>query len=193
MPDAKADLRRRLRDARARRDDRALGAVAGALARAAATIDAATVAAFVGVRTEPPTLPLLDALHARGVRVLLPRLLDDLDLDWGVYTGADALVDGPRGMREPGGPALGRDAIATADLVLVPALAVDGSGRRLGQGGGSYDRALPRTTAPVIAIVFDDEVLDEVPAEPHDRPVDGVLTPGRGLRRLRESGDGGGR
>ena len=65
-------------------------------------------------------------------------------------------------MLEPAGPPLGRDAIAAADLVLVPALAVDVAGRRLGQGGGSYDRALPRATAPVVAVVFGDEVLDTI-------------------------------
>ena len=75
--------------------------------------------------------------------------------------------------------------------MLVPALAVDRHGRRLGQGGGSYDRALPRTSAPVVAVVFGDEVLDTLPAEPHDRSVDGVLTPDRGLRWLRESPRGG--
>ena len=66
--------------------------------------------------------------------------------------------------------------------MLAPALAVDGKGRRLGQGGGSYDRALARTSAPVLAVVFDDEVIDEVPAEQHDRPVTGALTPAGGIR-----------
>ncbi|MDX6562622.1 MAG: 5-formyltetrahydrofolate cyclo-ligase, partial [Gaiellales bacterium] len=81
------------------------------------------------------------------------------------------------GVRHPGGPSLGLQVIASAELVLAPALAVDGEGRRLGQGGGSYDRALTRTSAPVLAVVFDDEVVDAVPAELHDRPVTGVLTP----------------
>ena len=55
--------------------------------------------------------------------------------------------------------------------MLAPALAVDGAGRRLGQGGGSYDRALERAGAPVVAVVFDDEVLDgQIPVEAHDRP-----------------------
>ncbi|MDX6723959.1 MAG: 5-formyltetrahydrofolate cyclo-ligase, partial [Solirubrobacteraceae bacterium] len=58
-------------------------------------------------------------------------------------------------------------------------------GRRLGQGGGSYDRALARVAAPVVAVVFDDEVLDEpIPVEPHDRRVAGVLTPRGGLTWL---------
>jgi 5-formyltetrahydrofolate cyclo-ligase len=110
----------------------------------------------------------------------------DLDLDWADYAGAEGLAAGRLGMREPCGPRLGRDGIALADLVLAPALAVDEAGRRLGQGGGSYDRALPRARARVLAVVFDDELIGEVPSEPHDRRVAGVLTPGKGVRWFAE-------
>jgi 5-formyltetrahydrofolate cyclo-ligase len=191
MPDAKADLRRRLRRARTDRTEHERATVAAALAGHAAGLAGSTIAAFVGVRSEPPTGPLLEALHARGVRVLLPVLLADMDLDWAPFTGAADLAEGRLRMLEPAGPPLGPDAIATADLVLVPALAVDGSGMRLGQGGGSYDRALIRTAAPVVAVVFGDEVLESLPTEDHDRSVDGVLTPDRGLWWLRESPGGG--
>ena len=94
------------------------------------------------------------------------------------------LVEGARGVLHPAGPSLGLDGIAEAALVLAPALAVDAAGRRLGQGGGSYDRALTRSSAPVLAVVFDDELLDSVPVQPHDRPVGGTLTPAQGVRRL---------
>lgn len=191
MPDSKAELRRRLRRARTDRTERERTTVAAALAGHAAALAGSTIAAFVGVRSEPPTMPLLEALHARGVRVLLPVLLADMDLDWAVFTGAADLAEGRLRMLEPTGPPLGPEAIATADLVLVPALAVDGSGMRLGQGGGSYDRALLRTSAAVVAVVFGDEVLASLPAEDHDHSVDGVLTPDRGLHWLRESPDGG--
>ena len=139
----------------------------------------------MGIRGEPPTLPLLAALHARGVRVLLPLLRDDLDLEWAVYDGdaGAAACEGPRGVLHPAGASLGLDGIAEAALVLAPALAVDAAGRRLGQGGGSYDRALTRTSAPVLAVVFDDELLESVPVQPHDRPVGGTLTPAGGVRR----------
>ena len=137
----------------------------------------------MGIRGEPPTLPLLAALRARGVRVLLPLLRDDLDLEWADYDGDPArLVRGPRGVLHPPGPSLGLDGIAEAALVLAPALAVDAAGRRLGQGGGSYDRALTRTSAPVLAVVFDDELLESVPVQAHDRPVGGTLTPAGGVR-----------
>src|SRR4051794_24636687 len=186
MAEAKAALRRTLRERRAARDEAARSAAGERLAAHADAIPAGTVAAFVGTRTEPPTLPLLDALRAAGRRVLLPVLREDMDLEWAEYTGDDALRSARLGLLEPAGPSLGGEAVAAAELVLAPALAVDAAGRRLGQGGGSYDRALERTGAPVVAIVFDDEVRDEpIPVEPHDRPVAGVLTPQDGLRRLR--------
>jgi 5-formyltetrahydrofolate cyclo-ligase len=182
--DAKARLRRQLRERRAERGDDARAAAGVALARHAAELEAATIAAFVGTRTEPPTLALLEALNGAGRRVLLPLLRDDMDLEWGEFTSAGALRPARRGILEPPGPSLGLDAVAQAGLVLTPALAVDAAGRRLGQGGGSYDRALARARAAVVAIVFDDELVDELPVEEHDRPVDGVLTPGGGLRWL---------
>ena len=182
--EAKAALRARLRAGRARRDTAELETAATELAAHGASLAARCVAAFVGVKGEPPMLTLLDALHADGVRVLLPRLLEDMDLEWAPYDGRDALREARLGLLEPAGPGLGRQGIAEADLVLAPALAVDRAGGRLGQGGGSYDRSLPRSTAPVIAVVFDDEVLDAVPAETHDRRVDGVLTPRGGLARF---------
>ena len=183
LTEAKAALRRALRERRAARDEAARAAAGERLAAHAGAIPAGTVAAFVGTRTEPPTLPLVEALRASGRRVLLPVLREDMDLEWAEFTGRDALRPARLGLLEPVGPSLGLGAVAAADLVLAPALAVDVGGRRLGQGGGSYDRALERAGAPVVAIVFDDEVRDEpVPVEPHDRPVAGVLTPDGGLR-----------
>ena len=182
--DAKAELRRVMRARRSERSEAERARAGEALAGHADSLGPGPIAAFVGIRGEPPTLALLAALHARGVRVLLPLLRDDLDLEWAVFDGdADALVEGLRGVLQPAGVSLGLDGIAEAALVLAPALAVDGSGHRLGQGGGSYDRALTRTSAPVLAVVFDDELLESVPVQPHDRPVGGTLTPAGGVRR----------
>jgi 5-formyltetrahydrofolate cyclo-ligase len=140
---------------------------------------ARVVAAYVGVGTELPTLPLLDALRARGVRVLLPVLLPDDGLAWGTYDGT--LAPGRRGLMEP--PAAGAS-LSDADVVVVPGVAYDRSGRRLGRGGGSYDLALAAVVrAPVVGLALDGEVVDEVPVEPHDRRVDVVVTPTRVLRR----------
>lgn len=137
----------------------------------------ATVAAYVSVGREPGTGPLLDSLQAAEKRVILPVLQPDNDLDWALYTGSAGLVSAARGLLEPEGARLGIEAIATADLVLVPALAVGRDGLRLGRGGGSYDRALPRCTGTVIAIVNSEEVVEAVPSAPHDYSVHLIATP----------------
>jgi 5-formyltetrahydrofolate cyclo-ligase len=136
------------------------------------------VSCYIGVGDEPDTGPLIAALRDRGIEVLLPITLADFSLDWAVYSGDDDLVDAPYGLKEPVGPRLGVAALAEVDVVLVPALAVDAEGRRLGQGAGCYDRALQHVPAstPVLAVVFDDDRLtDPLPEEPHDRRVDGVI------------------
>lgn len=138
---------------------------------------AATVACYVSVGTEPGTTRLLDALGAAGKRVILPVLLPDNDLDWATYDGSDSLASAGRGLLEPVTPALGVDAVATADLLLVPGLAVSPTGLRLGRGGGSYDRALDRATGVSCVLLYDDELLAAVPAESHDQPVDAAATP----------------
>lgn len=156
---------------------------------------ARVVAAYVSVGSEPGTLALLDALRARGVRVLLPALLPDNDLDWGAYFGEDSLTrvqhGGKMALFEPGGERLGPDAVTEADVVLLPGLAVDARGMRLGRGGGSYDRVLARleragARPSLVVLLYDSEVVGRVPEEPHDRPVHAVVTPS-GLRRFGES------
>ena len=104
---------------------------------------AATVAAYVSIGSEPGTGALLDALTGLGKRVILPALQPDIDLDWGTWRGATSLAPARKGLLEPV-DRLGVEAVATADVVLVPGLAVSLTGDRLGQGGGCYDRALGR-------------------------------------------------
>ncbi len=153
---------------------------------------ARTVAAYVSVAGEPATGTLLDALRARGVRVLLPVLRADNDLDWGVYGGAQELAavgrPGRLTLREPRGEHLGPDAVLAADVVLLPGLAVDAQGMRLGRGGGSYDRVLARLTdagadPALVVLLYDTEVVEQLPREAHDRPVHAVVTPSR-VRRF---------
>ena len=140
---------------------------------------AATVAAYVAMGSEPGTAPLLHALVAAGKRVVLPVLLPDNDLDWAAYAGDQDLVAARFGLLEPGGARLGPDAVATADVVLVPGLAVNARGERLGRGGGSYDRALGRVPVGTFTCVllYDDEVGVDVPVEAHDRPVTAAASP----------------
>ncbi|MGV9646056.1 5-formyltetrahydrofolate cyclo-ligase [Streptomyces sp. NPDC003514] len=196
---AKRTLRRKLLAVRGRLTADDVRESARALARRALELPelagAGTVAAYVSVGSEPGTLALLDALRARGVRVLLPALLLDNDLDWGAYTGRNDLVRVQHGGRmallEPAAPHLGPDAVTGADAVLLPGLAVDARGMRLGRGGGSYDRVLARLEGAgvhpaLVVLLYDTEVVPRVPEEPHDRPVDAVVTPS-GVRRLPES------
>jgi 5-formyltetrahydrofolate cyclo-ligase len=148
---------------------------------------AGTVAAYISVGTEPETRGLVYAFWKRGSYVLLPLLLPDDDLDWASYEGPDSLEAGPRGLLQPSEPPRGVAAVSSADLVIVPALAVDRAGQRLGRGGGSYDRALARIGAavPALALVYDDELVDEVPAGGHDQRVSMVAQPSAGITRLR--------
>ena len=147
---------------------------------------AGTVAAYVSVGTEPGTQGLIFALWKRGTYVLLPVLLADGDLDWASYEGPDSLVPGPRGLLEPSERRRGVMSITSADLVIAPAVAVDGAGRRLGRGGGSYDRALARVGPAVLtmALLYDGELVDEVPAGDHDQAVRAVALPSQGISRL---------
>ncbi|WP_121716742.1 5-formyltetrahydrofolate cyclo-ligase [Streptomyces sp. E5N91] len=190
-------LRRDLLAARTRMTPDDVRESADALARRALGLPevagAHAVAAYVSVGAEPGTLALLDALRARGVRVLLPALLPDNDLDWGEYTGEGSVARVRHGGRmelfEPAGERLGPEAVTRADVVLLPGVAVDGRGLRLGRGGGSYDRVLARLEAAgarpaLLVLLYDREVVAHVPAEPHDRPVDAVVTPS-GVRRFR--------
>jgi 5-formyltetrahydrofolate cyclo-ligase len=145
--------------------------------------------AYVPVGSEPGSVAILDALVAAGVRVLLPVAATDdagrpLPLTWGDYRGE--LVAARFGLREPPTPHLPAEAIGLATAVVVPALAVDRAGSRLGRGAGFYDRSLAMAdpAARLIAMVRDDEVLDRLPAEPHDVPMTHALTPGDGLVEL---------
>jgi 5-formyltetrahydrofolate cyclo-ligase len=191
LADAKAALRRRVLDARRRLRPGDLGSAARALRDVLlATPEvsrARVVAAYVSVGREPGTGPLLDALLERGTEVLLPVMLPDGDLDWAVHEGDAALTEASRGLLEPTGPPLGAGAVGGAAAMLVPGLAVDRRGVRLGRGGGSYDRALARLggRAFTCVLLHDGEVLDlPVPRDRHDVPVLAAATPS-GLVRLR--------
>ena len=121
-------------------------------------------------------------------RALLPILLDEAGAPlgeprWGLWEAGRALVTLGRPPAQPDGEARGAESLKEADLIIIPALAASADGTRLGQGGGWYDRALMHRSpdTPVVAAIFDDEVLEAgvIPAEPHDVPVDAIVTPTR--------------
>jgi 5-formyltetrahydrofolate cyclo-ligase len=135
---------------------------------------------------EPGSIALLDALSVHST-VVVPVVLPSRELDWAAWTGADDLVphDGSRVLR-PLGPTLGVDYIVAADLILVPALLVSMSGERLGRGGGSFDRALPRARGgvPFVGLLHDGELVDSLPADPWDVHLTAAVTPGAGWTDL---------
>ena len=191
----KDELRRELLARRRERPDdarwRDAAALAAGLPGLLDALDAdprRPVCLHVPVRREPGAapdgaVPMLDAAVALGRRVLLPVTVGAAPLDWASFGGREDLVPGPHGLLEPGGPRRGPAAIADAAVVVVPALAATPFGVRLGRGGGHYDRSLPLAppSTVLVALVGDDELRDELPAEPHDVPVDAVWRPGGGL------------
>lgn len=185
--DPKASLRAPLLARRRSRPqaERAEAAAAVATALLRGLRGAHTIAAYVPEETEPGYGRLPDAYTQLGARVLLPVVpAEGHQLRWAVDTGR--LAPGRFGLMEPRGPRLGPTAIGTAEVVVVPALAVARDGVRLGRGGGYYDRALTHVgrDATLVAVVFDDELVDELPAEPHDLRVTAVVTPSGGWQEL---------
>ena len=183
----KPALRERILASRRARAEEERTAAAAAVAAALLSELAGVLAfaAYVPEETEPGYGRLPAAFTQLGARVLLPVVPPSgSELRWAVDTGR--LGPGRFGLLEPLGPRLGPTAIGTADVVVVPALAVARDGVRLGRGGGYYDRALrhARADAVVVAVVFDDEFVDELPAEPHDHRVHAVVTPSGGWRAL---------
>jgi 5-formyltetrahydrofolate cyclo-ligase len=192
---SKAALRERLLAARRGVADAVRAAEARTLGEhLELVVSGGTTCAYVPVGTEPGSIEMLDLLLRRSARVLLPvaRTTGDgvpMPLRWGEYRPGE-LVRGRWGLLEPPGPVLPESALAEACLVIVPALAVDRRGVRLGRGRGFYDRSLAGRDpqARLMALVRDVEFVDELPAEAHDVAMTHVITPRRGVMALLPSG-----
>lgn len=192
--EAKELLRVAIRKAREHRSERKRAEDAQALCEHVLSLPAIHTARCVSVYAsrphEPGTLGLIEALHQRGLRVLVPMLGDGLQRGWGEYRSADDLMErSPGRPPEPGGEFLPAPELAQAQVIVVPALAVDTHGTRLGQGGGWYDRALVEAdpAAVVVALVYSSELYDAssepLPREAHDVIVNAAITPD-GITRL---------
>jgi 5-formyltetrahydrofolate cyclo-ligase len=190
----KAAARSRIRGRRRARpeSERAEAAVliaAGAMSLL--TVGTSTIACYVSLPTEPRTDPLIEQALSAGHVILVPRIRGSA-LDWVRLDDSTAYVSGPMGIREPTGDAIDAAALADLAVMFVPGLAVDRTGRRLGQGGGFYDRVLAgvpvhaRGGPLLVALLFADEILDDVPVEAHDCTVDAALTPA-GITRFRKA------
>ncbi len=194
MNTAKADLRHQLIAARKNVTRKVRNAEAAALISRlrdlAWELPVGTVCAYVPVGSEPGSVEMLDSLDRIASRVLLPVATSAADgtplpLLWGRYRRGE-LVRARYGLVEPGGTRLPAAVLQEAQVIIVPALAVDRSGVRLGRGAGFYDRSLPlrNPLARLVAVVRDAELVDKLPGEPHDVRMTGALTPGQGLVTL---------
>jgi 5-formyltetrahydrofolate cyclo-ligase len=172
----KRELRSDLKLRRAGRnyDPELAGQICVQLAELCLSNGATKIACYLAYGDEPDTEIFIDWAIENEIEVLLPVSNQDGTLNWIKFEGETEV--GIFGFAEPIGQA---SDLSGADLIVIPALAVDQKGKRLGKGKGYYDRALAalEVVAPVIAVVFDDELIESVPTEDHDHPVDSVVTP----------------
>ncbi|GAA2863661.1 5-formyltetrahydrofolate cyclo-ligase [Microbacterium arabinogalactanolyticum] len=140
---------------------------------------ARSVSCFLSTTTEPGTRRFVREAVTAGIRVLLPITRADGLLDWAVANDSDEVSEGLYGLPEPTGEVLGPIAVNDVDLMIIPAAAIDRTGTRLGWGRGYFDKTIGsmEKCPPVYAVIYDSEVLDSLPREVHDQPVDGIVTP----------------
>ena len=174
----RAELRGRRRIRSQHERDAATEALTTQLIALTSTLGPRSLSCYLATPDEPQTRPFLHWATEQGIRVLLPISRDDGLLDWAPYDGQEEDAD-VLGMPTPTSELLGPIAINDVDLILVPAAAVDGTGMRMGWGRGYFDKTLGsmHKCPPVYAVIFDDELVDALPREPHDQSVDGVVTP----------------
>ncbi|WP_345763892.1 5-formyltetrahydrofolate cyclo-ligase [Diaminobutyricibacter sp. McL0608] len=176
----RAELRERRRNLTAPERDAATAGITRNLVDLATDLSARSIAAYLSTAVEPNTRPFLNWAHRQGIRVLLPITREDGLLDWTTGDG-ESETEGLYGMPEAVGELLGPIAINDVDLIVIPAAAIDATGMRMGWGRGYFDKTLGsmEKCPPVYAVVFDSELVDDVPREKHDQPVDGAVTPTR--------------
>lgn len=185
IADAKRALRAELRERRQQVPASAREAAAHGIARQlwqlVESTGARSLSCYLSTPTEPSTRVFLNEAVARGLRVLLPVTRADGLLDWAVAAADDDETEGWFGVPEPAGELLSPLAVNDVDLLVIPAAAVDGRGTRLGWGRGYFDKTIGSMEhcPPVYAVIFDAELIDEVPRDLHDQPVSGVVTPTR--------------
>jgi 5-formyltetrahydrofolate cyclo-ligase len=189
MPDAIADAKRALRaDLRERRNllsasarERAASGITAQLDALVARRGVRSLSCFLSTTTEPGTREFVTGAVKRGIRVLLPVTRTDGLLDWSVATADLDIAEGMFGLPEPVGELLGPIAVNDVDLLVIPAAAVSKDGMRLGWGRGFFDKTIGsmERCPPVYAVIYDSELLDDIPRDVHDQPVTGVVTPTR--------------
>lgn len=177
----RADLRERRQQRTAPAADAETEALTAHLDALVERVGARSLSCYLPTSTEPETRPFMRAAIARGIRVLLPITRSDGLLDWTLADPQGEIAEGLFGTPEQAGELLSPLAVGEVDLMLIPAAAVDRNGMRLGWGRGYFDKTLGsmQNPPPVYAVIFDSEIVDDVPRDVHDQPVDGVVTPSR--------------
>jgi len=172
---AKAQLRSKILASRVRRES-SNQALTANLLELVSQLDAQSVATYLSFGTEPATTDFIDSLLDDGIEVLVPKALPDETLAWFKWDGVSEITSS-LGMKEPDENKLLAVSVEQAELLLIPALAVDRSGNRLGRGKGYFDRELSVLSgSKVYAVCFEDEFLETLPSEAHDQRVSGVVT-----------------
>ncbi len=180
----RAEIRERRRVTPQIERERGAAGITRGLITLAERLGATTFSGYLSTPDEPSTRGFLALAQAAGVRVLLPISRKDGLLDWAPYDPAAETADEATdflGMPQPSTAVLSPSAIDDVGLIVVPAAAVDRTGMRMGWGRGYFDRTIGSMEhrPPVYAVVFDPELIDSVPTERHDEPVDGAVTPTR--------------
>lgn len=172
---AKAQLRSKILASRAGREP-ATGALTANLLELVSRLRAQSVATYISFGTEPSTTAFITELLTNGIEVLVPRVNPDGTLSWYKFDGVST-VTSSLGMLEPDATKLVQASVDEAELLIIPSLAVDRSGNRLGRGKGFFDRELEQLGIDqVYAVCFEDEFLENIPSEVHDQRVSGVVT-----------------
>ena len=175
----RAELRERRQLLSESQRDAAASEIGARLDELVEVLGARSISCFLSTTTEPGTRDFVTRAVRRGIRVLLPITRADGLLDWAVASDDDEISEGLFGLPEPTGEVLGPIAVNDVDLMIVPAAAVDRAGMRMGWGRGYFDKTIGsmEKCPPVYAVIYDSEILDSLPREVHDQPVNGVVTP----------------
>lgn len=182
--DTKQQIRSAVRRSRAERSNEAQQKARRGLTEQLSSLvlmrGAHSVSCYLPLPGEPDTSGFIEWTRQHGVDVLLPVSREDRQLDW-ARLSSTGTTTGLHGIQEPRGERLPAETLTRSDLLLIPACAVDETGLRLGWGLGYYDRLLASLSPrpEVFAVVHDDEILPGLPADEHDVPVNGVVTPTR--------------
>jgi 5-formyltetrahydrofolate cyclo-ligase len=177
-PALRAETRERRRIMTAAERETFAGQLTEQLAALVKETGAQTIGCYLNTVDEPPTRGFVEWAIDHGKDVLLPISREDGLLDWAHFDRGGEDLD-VMGMPVPTSELLGPIAIDSVDLMLIPAALVAKTGARLGWGRGYFDRTLGSMAhrPPVFAVVYNHEVVDEVPTEAHDQGVDGAVTP----------------